>query len=270
MLNKYLELLKKGIESFKHLGRNSSWLDYLHTIRYEFLILFIILITIAAVILIITTPTIGTHKINKLFKKKSTYEKIKKFILLYNDLLNSMVDKFVYKYSENQYEFCKQSINKLINSIENILNYDCITDNEYLIYLNNSLSNIKTLLSDPATMTCYKNQKDIEKTELYIQIKNLKAQYKSQIVMHGQLKGFECFKNRLYGICDYNDFLYFISAFPEINNLFKNIKIFKNKKIDLIDTKKYHIKNICLKVLSLASLYIIYGIFIIPLIMMLF
>ena len=230
MLNKYLELLKKGIESFKHLGRNSSWLDYLHTIRYEFLILFIILITIAAVILIIITPTIGTHKINKLFKTKSTYEKIKKFILSYSDLLNNMHDNFVYKYSENQYEFCRQSINKLINSIENILNYDCITDNEYLIYLNNSLSNIKTLLSDPATMTCYKNQKDIEKTELYIQIKNLKAQYNSQIVMHGQLKGFECFKNRLYGICDYNDFLYFISAFPEINDLFKNIKIFKNKK----------------------------------------
>lgn len=63
-------------------------------------------------------------------------------------------------------------------------------------------------------MTCYKNQKDIEKTELYIQIKNLKTQYNSQIVMHGQLKGFECFKNRLYGICDYNDFFIFHFSFP--------------------------------------------------------
>ena len=84
MLNKYLELLKKGIESFKHLGRNSSWLDYLHTIRYEFLILFIILITIAAVILIIITPTIGTHKINKLFKTKKLELQNSNFSLLWS------------------------------------------------------------------------------------------------------------------------------------------------------------------------------------------
>lgn len=87
MLNKYLELLKKGIESFKHLGRNSSWLDYLHTIRYEFLILFIILITIAAVILIITTPTIGTHieeKLNALDYKISSSTKNGKFSQAYS------------------------------------------------------------------------------------------------------------------------------------------------------------------------------------------
>ena len=37
MIKKYLDLLTQAIDSFKHLGRGNSWIDYFHTVGFEFL-----------------------------------------------------------------------------------------------------------------------------------------------------------------------------------------------------------------------------------------
>lgn len=91
MIKKYLNLLTQAIDSFKHLGRGNSWIDYFHTVGFEFLLLLITVISIAGIFIILFGPYKGTIKIKRYFMGKLNLpcEHLKNTPSIFNQLTKS-------------------------------------------------------------------------------------------------------------------------------------------------------------------------------------
>lgn len=66
MLKNYLQMLENAFKAMTSLGgTDATWMDYFHTVGYEFLVLAIGILYLVGMVLLITVPTVGCVKIWK-------------------------------------------------------------------------------------------------------------------------------------------------------------------------------------------------------------
>ena len=250
MLKKYLELLKKGIDSFSSLGKNGNWHDYFNTVRLEFIILAIGVAIIVGIILLCVVPFFYnkfTEKKAMQLSKYGIWQKIENNYISYKTYLSCELSNIANNVHElelgilthdNRNEIVK-IIKKLSrknkNDIRIILKevLDYLKRNEYDTI---NIENIFSMAPD-----------SIEETEAIADILVKITDILTLKLLPGQI--IEKFATN-----------------EEKVILGNTLAIIKEKKSTDFLKKKYNVY----KGIMLTVFYILYAMFIIPLIMMLF
>lgn len=249
MIHKYLTLLQQVFGSFRHLGRESNWIDYFHTIGLEFLILLIGIIAIAALVIIFVVPYMGTVKINKWFDHKNHLKDIKGFMWEYKNSICAVLDQlWTIKQTKHLLDSQdgKSIYKKLINSKQvlsdvGLLNYDSELRKQldkfitYVESIHTQFSDEKQKVSDMAQ-------------ELINDISKYDIKWSS-----ADLKSMEEFNN---------------STLTHAINACLKEKL--NTDIDIKDVIKHKFRMQAKQYIALGLFYVIYAIFVVPLVMMLF
>lgn len=268
MLKNYLELLKKGIESFSHLGKNGSWIDYLSTIKYEFLILLIGIGIIIGTFLICIGPyfynKFANRKANALSGKNITDLATKRLANLtfwlsnlnYNLIINDK-DFFTVdnkEFDKNIKNLTQKEKNAIIDAISKFRN-KLVEFNYYDLTIASNFSCVNNLLQT------YKNNKNIDD----LLVDTIRKLYQLRIDCINMRVHIEKFLKNFTTI---EEFSKITKQMNKINELKTNGE---NPSLALMDcinvfNKKYYV---C-KTLLLLVFYIPYIIVVVPLLMMLF
>lgn len=249
MIHKYLTLLQQVFGSFRHLGRESNWIDYFHTIGLEFLILLIGIIAIAALVIIFVVPYMGTVKINKWFDHKNHLKDIKGFMWEYKNSICAVLDQlWTIKQTKHLLDSQdgKSIYKKLINSKQvlsdvGLLNYDS--------ELRKQLDKFITYVESIYTQFSDEKQKVSDMAqELINDISKYDIKWSS-----ADLKSMEEFNN---------------STLTHAINACLKEKL--NTDIDIKDVIKHKFRMQAKQYIALGLFYVIYAIFVVPLVMMLF
>ena len=249
MIHKYLTLLQQVFGSFRHLGRESNWIDYFHTIGLEFLILLIGIIAIAALVIIFVVPYMGTVKINKWFDHKNHLKDIKGFMWEYKNSICAVLDQlWTIKQTKHLLDSQdgKSIYKKLINSKQvlsdvGLLNYDS--------ELRKQLDNFITYVESIHTQFSDEKQKVSDMAqELINDVSKYDIKWYS-----ADLKSMEEFNN---------------STLTHAINACLKEKL--NINIDIKDVIKHKFRMQAKQYIALGLFYMIYAIFVVPLVLMLF
>lgn len=249
MIHKYLALLQQVFGSFRHLGRESNWSDYFHTIGLEFLILLTGIIAIAALVIIFVVPYIGTVKINKWFDHKNHLKDIKGFMWEYKNSICAVLDQlWTIKQTKHLLDSQdgKSIYKKLINSKQvlsdvGLLNYDS--------ELRKQLDNFITYVESIHTQFSDEKQKVSDMAqELINDVSKYDIKWYS-----ADLKSMEEFNN---------------STLTHAINACLKEKL--NINIDIKDVIKHKFRMQAKQYIALGLFYMIYAIFVVPLVLMLF
>ena len=250
MIHKYLTLLQQVFGSFRHLGRESNWSDYFHTIGLELLILLIGIIAIAALVIIFVVPYIGTVKINKWFDHRNHLKYIQGFMWEYKSSICAVLDQLwtikQVKHSQDSQDG-KSIYKKLINSkqvLSNIglLNYDS--------ELRKQLDNFITYVESIHTQFSDEKQKVSDMAQ---ELENDIFKYCIKWSFTADLKSMK----------EFND-----STLTHAINACLKEKL--NTDIDIKDVIKHKFRMQAEQYIALGLFYVIYAIFVVPLAMMLF
>lgn len=261
MINKYLQLLRKAIESFNHLGRGNSWSDYFQTVGLECLVLLIGIATIAGIILVLFAPYKGTTGIKMLMQKRlRKYDKVKEFLNEYK--------KDVADVKNNIYRITSDLIPSYISEITRITQATYISsdrrkeqrkdiEEKYLYQYNENMAFCRNLLDkynmfdNDKIKEAFKMFENIKGFDIYT-INNVIKKFTDEFNKYNP-NGINKKENPAFTI-------YIASALKdkfgvgysltEINKAEKKNKIYTN----------------CL----LGTFYVLYAIMVVPLIMMLF
>lgn len=269
MLKNYLELLKKGLESFSHLGKNGSWIDYLSTIKYEFLILLIGIGIIIGAFLICIGPyfynKFANKKANKLSGKNIADLVLKKLInfvhylgdLNYNLIIN---DKDFFNPQKIDFErnikyATEKEMDAIINAISKFQT-KLLQNHYYDLTISSNLSCVNNLLQT------YNNGDNKNINDLLID--TIKQLYQLRI---------DCINMRDHNAEDVlkkfttaEEFSKITKQMNKINDLASTKEISLINCVDNIFNKKYYVCKIAL----LLAFYIPYIMVVVPLLMMLF
>lgn len=269
MIKKYLNLLTQAIDSFKHLGRGNSWIDYFHTVGFEFLLLLITVISIAGIFIILFGPYKGTIKIKRYFMGKlnlpcehlkkysqyiqSAYEKLGSIYYTINSLL---YDKIFEKDNDAKNYFQKIDFNSTIEEIRDLLN------NAALLKMPAPSSDIINLDQFNVILEKINNISSISDAKnARIIVNNFKTALKKYGVEYNETLSF---KNAYYGYNEFKDNEYLTKGFVNYMKEKCNMDI---NPVDLI--KKCTKANVKIGII-LAAFYTVYILIVAPLVMMLF
>lgn len=269
MIKKYLNLLTQAIDSFKHLGRGNSWIDYFHTVGFEFLLLLITVISIAGIFIILFGPYKGTIKIKRYFMGKlnlpcehlkkysqyiqSAYEKLGS---IYYTINSSLYDKIFEKDNDAKNYFQKIDFNSTIEEIRDLLN------NAALLKMPAPSSDIINLDQFNVILEKINNISSISDAKnARIIVNNFKTALKKYGVEYNETLSF---KNAYYGYNEFIESKYLTKGFVNYMKEKCNINI---DPVDLIKKRKK--ANIKMGI-TLTVFYTIYILIVAPLVMMLF
>lgn len=292
MIHKYLTLLQQVFGSFRHLGRESNWTDYFHTIGLEFLILLIGIIAIATLIIIFVVPYIGTVKINKWFDHKNHLKDIKGFMWEYKNSICAVLDqlwtiKQVKHSQDSQYgkSICKKLNNsKQVLSDIGLLNYDSELReqlNSFIKYVESThiqldaevVSDEEQKVSDMAQKLGVREQLDNFNTYMKTYVESIRTRFTEE-----KQKVSDMAQELVEDISKYC--IKWSSAdlknMEEFNNstlthaINTCLKEKLNIDIDIKDVIKHKFRMQAEQYIALGLFYVIYAIFVVPLVMMLF
>lgn len=269
MIKKYLDLLTQAIDSFKHLGRGNSWIDYFHTVGFEFLLLLITVISIAGIFIILFGPYKGTIKIKRYFMGKlnlpcehlkkysqyiqSAYEKLGS---IYYTINSPLYDKIFEKDNDAKNYFQKIDFNSTIEEIRDLLN------NAALLKMPAPSSDIINLDQFNVILEKINNISSISDAKnARIIVNNFKTALKKYGVEYNETLSF---KNAYYGYNEFIESKYLTKGFVNYMKEKCNINI---DPVDLIKKRKK--ANIKIGI-TLTVFYTIYILIVAPLVMMLF
>jgi hypothetical protein len=269
MIKKYLNLLTQAINSFKHLGRGNSWIDYFHTVGFEFLLLLITVISIAGIFIILFGPYKGTIKIKRYFMGKlnlpcehlkkysqyiqSAYEKLGS---IYYTINSPLYDKIFEKDNDAKNYFQKIDFNSTIEEIRDLLN------NAALLKMPAPSSDIINLDQFNVILEKINNISSISDAKnARIIVNNFKTALKKYGVEYNETLSF---KNAYYGYNEFIESKYLTKGFVNYMKEKCNINI---DPVDLIKKRKK--ANIKMGI-TLTVFYTIYILIVAPLVMMLF
>ena len=269
MIKKYLNLLTQAIDSFKHLGRGNSWIDYFHTVGFEFLLLLITVISIAGIFIILFGPYKGTIKIKRYFMGKlnlpcehlkkysqyiqSAYEKLGS---IYYTINSPLYDKIFEKDNDAKNYFQKIDFNSTIEEIRDLLN------NAALLKMPAPSSDIINLDQFNVILEKINNISSISDAKnARIIVNNFKTALKKYGVEYDETLSF---KNAYYGYNEFIESKYLTKGFVNYMKEKCNINI---DPVDLIKKRKK--ANIKMGI-TLTVFYTIYILIVAPLVMMLF
>lgn len=269
MIKKYLNLLTQAIDSFKHLGRGNSWIDYFHTVGFEFLLLLITVISIAGIFIILFGPYKGTIKIKRYFMGKlnlpcehlkkysqyiqSAYEKLGS---IYYTINSPLYDKIFEKDNDAKNYFQKIDFNSTIEEIRDLLN------NAALLKMPAPSSDIIKLDQFNVILEKINNISSISDAKnARIIVNNFKTALKKYGVEYNETLSF---KNAYYGYNEFIESKYLTKGFVNYMKEKCNINI---DPVDLIKKRKK--ANIKMGI-TLTVFYTIYILIVAPLVMMLF
>lgn len=269
MIKKYLNLLTQAIDSFKHLGRGNSWIDYFHTVGFEFLLLLITVISIAGIFIILFGPYKGTIKIKRYFMGKlnlpcehlkkysqyiqSAYEKLGS---IYYTINSPLYDKIFEKDNDAKNYFQKIDFNSTIEEIRDLLN------NAALLKMPAPSSDIINLDQFNVILEKINNISSIsDANNARIIVNNFKTALKKYGVEYNETLSF---KNAYYGYNEFIESKYLTKGFVNYMKEKCNINI---DPVDLIKKRKK--ANIKMGI-TLTVFYTIYILIVAPLVMMLF
>lgn len=269
MIKKYLNLLTQAIDSFKHLGRGNSWIDYFHTVGFEFLLLLITVISIAGIFIILFGPYKGTIKIKRYFMGKlnlpcehlkkysqyiqSAYEKLES---IYYTINSPLYDKIFEKDNDAKNYFQKIDFNSTIEEIRDLLN------NAALLKMPAPSSDIINLDQFNVILEKINNISSISDAKnARIIVNNFKTALKKYGVEYNETLSF---KNAYYGYNEFIESKYLTKGFVNYMKEKCNINI---DPVDLIKKRKK--ANIKMGI-TLTVFYTIYILIVAPLVMMLF
>lgn len=269
MIKKYLNLLTQAIDSFKHLGRGNSWIDYFHTVGFEFLLLLITVISIAGIFIILFGPYKGTIKIKRYFMGKlnlpcehlkkysqyiqSAYEKLGS---IYYTINSPLYDKIFEKDNDAKNYFQKIDFNSTIEEIRDLLN------NAALLKMPAPSSDIINLDQFNVILEKINNISSISDAKnARIIVNNFKTALKKYGVEYNETLSF---KNTYYGYNEFIESKYLTKGFVNYMKEKCNINI---DPVDLIKKRKK--ANIKMGI-TLTVFYTIYILIVAPLVMMLF
>ena len=269
MIKKYLNLLTQAIDSFKHLGRGNSWIDYFHTVGFEFLLLLITVISIAGIFIILFGPYKGTIKIKRYFMGKlnlpcehlkkysqyiqSAYEKLGS---IYYTINSPLYDKIFEKDNDAKNYFQKIDFNSTIEEIRDLLN------NAALLKMPAPSSDIINLDQFNVILEKINNISSISDAKnARIIVNNFKIALKKYGVEYNETLSF---KNAYYGYNEFIESKYLTKGFINYMKEKCNINI---DPVDLIKKRKK--ANIKIGI-TLTVFYTIYILIVAPLVMMLF
>lgn len=269
MIKKYLNLLTQAIDSFKHLGRGNSWIDYFHTVGFEFLLLLITVISIAGIFIILFGPYKGTIKIKRYFigklnlpcehlKKYSQYiqSAYKKLKGIYCTIDSPLYDKIFEKDNDAKNYFQKIDFNSTIEEIRDLLN------NAALLKMPAPSSDIINLDQFNVILEKINNISSISDAKnARIIVNNFKTALKKYGVEYNETLSF---KNAYYGYNEFIESKYLTKGFVNYMKEKCNINI---DPVDLIKKRKK--ANIKMGI-TLTVFYTIYILIVAPLVMMLF
>lgn len=269
MLKNYLELLKKGIESFSHLGKNGSWIDYLSTIKYEFLILLIGIGIIIGAFLICIGPyfynKFASRKANALSGKNIADLATKRLVNLgtwlsnlnYNLIINDK-DFFNVKnwdFEKNIKNATSKEKDAIIDAISKFRN-KLVEFNYYDLTIASNFSCVNNLLQT------YENNKNIDD----LLVDTIRKLYQLHI---------DCINMRIHNVEEILKNFTTIEEYSKVTKQVNKINELKTNEektslalMDYINifNKKYYVY----KTLLLLMFYIPYIIVVVPLLMMLF
>lgn len=269
MIKKYLNLLTQAIDSFKHLGRGNSWIDYFHTVGFEFLLLLITVISIAGIFIILFGPYKGTIKIKRYFMGKlnlpcehlkkysqyiqSAYEKLGS---IYYTINSPLYDKIFEKDNDAKNYFQKIDFNSTIEEIRDLLN------NAALLKMPAPSSDIINLDQFNVILEKINNISSISDAKnARIIVNNFKTALKKYGVEYNETLSF---KNAYYSYNEFIESKYLTKGFVNYMKEKCNINI---DPVDLIKKRKK--ANIKMGI-TLTVFYTIYILIVAPLVMMLF
>lgn len=269
MIKKYFNLLTQAIDSFKHLGRGNSWIDYFHTVGFEFLLLLITVISIAGIFIILFGPYKGTIKIKRYFMGKlnlpcehlkkysqyiqSAYEKLGS---IYYTINSPLYDKIFEKDNDAKNYFQKIDFNSTIEEIRDLLN------NAALLKMPAPSSDIINLDQFNVILEKINNISSISDAKnARIIVNNFKTALKKYGVEYNETLSF---KNAYYGYNEFIESKYLTKGFVNYMKEKCNINI---DPVDLIKKRKK--ANIKMGI-TLTVFYTIYILIVAPLVMMLF
>ena len=250
MIHKYLTLLQHVFGSFRHLGRESNWTDYFHTIGLELLILLIGIMAIAALVIIFVVPYIGTVKINKWFDHKNHLKDIKGFMWEY-----------------------KNSICVVLDQLWTIKQVKHLQDSQDGKSICNKLNNLKQVLSDIGLLNYDSElQKQLDNFITYVESMRTRFPEEKQKVsdMAQELE------NDIFKYCIKWSFTADLKDMEEFNDstlthaINACLKEKLNTDIDIKDVIKHKFRMQAEQYIALGLFYVIYAIFVVPLVMMLF
>lgn len=269
MIKKYLNLLTQAIDSFKHLGRGNSWIDYFHTVGFEFLLLLITVISIAGIFIILFGPYKGTINMKRYFMGKlnlpcehlkkysqyiqSAYEKLGS---IYYTINSPLYDKIFEKDNDAKNYFQKIDFNSTIEEIRDLLN------NAALLKMPAPSSDIINLDQFNVILEKINNISSISDAKnARIIVNNFKTALKKYGVEYNETLSF---KNAYYGYNEFIESKYLTKGFVNYMKEKCNINI---DPVDLIKKRKK--ANIKMGI-TLTVFYTIYILIVAPLVMMLF
>ena len=256
MIRKYLNLLQQIFESFRHLGRESSWGDYFHTIGLELLILLIGIVAIVTIVIVFIVPYIGTVKINKWFEHRHHLKDIQGFMWEYKSSICAVLDQL---WTIKQIKHPKDSqdskfiYKKLINAKQmlsdiGLFNYDS--------ELREQFENFIAYVESTHTQFDAEFVSDEERkaSDMAQNLENDISKYYIKWSFTADLKSMEEFDNN--------------SALTNVINACLKEKL--NTDIDIKDVIRHKFRMQAKQYTTLGLFYAIYAIFVIPLVMMLF
>lgn len=275
MIKKYLNLLTQAIDNFKHLGRGNSWIDYFHTVGFEFLLLLITVISIAGIFIILFGPYKGTIKIKRYFigklnlpcehlKKYSQYiqSAYKKLKGIYCTIDSPLYDKIFEKDNDAKSYFQKIDFNSTVEEIRDLLNsaallkmpafgFDITTN--HTSNIGDELNVILQKLNNISSIPDAKNAKNI--------VSDLKIALGKYIIEYNETLSF---RKPYYNYNEFKDNEYLTKGFVNYMKEKCNMDI---NPVDLI--KKRTKANVKIGII-LAAFYTVYILIVAPLVMMLF
>lgn len=275
MIKKYLDLLTQAIDSFKHLGRGNSWIDYFHTVGFEFLLLLITVISIAGIFIILFGPYKGTIKIKGYFIKKLNLpckhlEKYSQYIQsaykkmgdIYYTINSPLYDKIFEKNIDVKSYFKGINFNGTIKDVRDLLN------NAALLKIPASNSNIITNhtgnIGDELNVILEKLN-NISSISDAKNAKNIVSDFKIELGKYGiEYNETLSFRKPCYNYNEFKDNEYLTKGFVNYMKEKCNMDI---NPVDLIEKRTK--ANIKIGII-LAAFYTVYVLIVAPLVMMLF
>lgn len=256
MIHKYLNLLQQIFESFRHLGRESSWGDYFHTIGLELLILLIGIVAIVTIVIVFVVPYMGTVKINKWFEHR-------------NHLKN--IQDFMWEY--------KSSICAVLNQLWTIKQVKCPQDSQDSKSIYKKLINAKQILSDIGLFN-YDSELREQLDNFIKYVESTHTRFDAEYVSDEELKVYDMtqnLENDIFKYCIKWSFTADLKSMEEFDNssaltnaINACLKEKLNADIDIKDVIRHKFRMQAKQYTTLGLFYAIYAIFVIPLVMMLF
>lgn len=256
MLNKYLDLLRKAVDTFGSLGRNSSWVDYFTTIKLEFSVLFISVLIIIGIFIILFAPYKGTVLINEIFEKNKNkfkyftiiqyiydfYSGFSKIIVRLQEILDVL--KYISEDDEISASDKKKKHTQCINELVNNKSlFDATNSEDFYNQLYNALvaPNEYSVIYD----NFYTISNEGCRKRHMLMFLNSWAEYRMGVLSNPKSS-------------DYDKLSEFID------------KTHPDNKQGLKKIRKYLFNYLALKWGITGSFYILYAMFVVPLIMMMF